>query len=102
MKLPLNSIISFQFIKVSVTSTARKLQNGLVSVFQWLTGPSHRRAALVYLPALALVLSLYLLSHIKEDTCVETADGSTNMSLTPLPKNSSIVTEPLQMELKAP
>ena len=102
MKLPLNSIISFQFIKASVTSIVKSLLNGFVSVFQWLIGPSHRQAALVYLPALALVLSLYLLLRTNEDTCVETADGSTNTSLTPLPKNSLIVMEPPQMELKAP
>ena len=76
MKLPLNSIISFQFIKASVISTARKLLNGFVLVCQLLTGPSHRQAALVYLPALALALSLYLLLRTNEDTCVETVDGS--------------------------
>ena len=102
MKLPLNSIIGFQFIKVSVISTARKLLNGFVSVCQWLTGPSHRQAALVYLPALALVLSLYLLLHINEDTCVEIPDGSINTSSIVPPKNSSIVTEPLPTKLKAP
>ena len=102
MKLPLNSIIGLQFIKASVTKSAKKLLTGLISVAQWLIGPSHRQAALVYLPALALVLSLYLLLRTNEDTCVETADRSTNTSLTPLPKNSLIVMEPPQMELKAP
>ena len=102
MKLPLNSIISFQFIKASVTSIVKNFLNGFVSVFQWLIGPSHRQAALVYLPALALVLSLYLLTHIKEDSGVATADGSTNTSLAPLPKYPPIVMEPFQMELKVP
>ena len=76
MKLPLNSIIGFQFIKASVISKARKLLNDLVSVCQLLTGPSHRQVLLVFLPVLALALSLYLLLRINEDTCVETADGS--------------------------
>jgi ribonucleoside-diphosphate reductase alpha chain len=36
----------------------------------------------------------------KKDTFVETTDEPISRSLTPLPKNSSIATEPLQMELK--
>ena len=94
MRLHLSYIIGLPFIKALVKNHRKQQQTGSQSLDQLLIEPSFRPVLLGFLPGLALGLNLYLLFPTNEDTCVGT-NGDTNMSLTPLPQSSSIVTTPV-------
>ena len=77
-----------------LTKSPKQPQTDSQSAGQLQTEQSLRQALLVYLPVVALGLSLYLLFLTDEDICEEIL-GDTNTSSIPLPPNSSIVMTPI-------